>query len=86
MVIGIVVDLVVILLMLFVVSPKDKALIFAISIVMCAFSGMYVLWALLFVIVPGLESHDDYILGALRLYIEIARLFYWMMRLLGEKK
>lgn len=86
MFIGLIVDLTVILLMIFFVSPKDKALIFVISIVMCAFSGLYVMWALLFVIVPGLESHDDYILGALRLYIEIARLFYWIMRLLGEKK
>ena len=86
MVIGIIVDIAVIILMIFFVSPKDKALIFVISLVMCAFSGIYVMWALLFVIVPGLESHDDYILGALRLYIEIARLFYWMMRLLGEKR
>ena len=86
LVFGLIVDVVVLVLMIFFVHPKDTAVMFVISVVMCAFSGVYVMWALLFVIVPGLESHDDYIMGALRLYIEIARLFYWLMRIMGEKK
>ena len=53
---------------------------------MVGIAGAYIMFALLFIIVPGIEDRDDYILGALRLYLEIARLFYWLMRILGEKK
>ena len=73
--------IVVIVLVLFSFGIKDKMLVFAISCLMLVVSGAYVMFALLFIIVPGItdETRDDYILGALRLYLEIARLFYWMM-------
>ncbi len=57
-----------------------------VGIAMLILSGVYIMFALLFVIVPGIEDKDDYILGAMRLYLEIARLFFWLMKLLGEKK
>lgn len=53
---------------------------------MLVVSGAYVIFALLFIIVPGITDKDDYILGALNLYLEIARLFYWLLVILGEKK
>lgn len=58
----------------------------AVGIAMIILSGVYIMFALLFVIVPGIEDKDDYILGAMRLYLEIARLFFWLMKILGEKK
>ena len=53
---------------------------------MLLISGFYVMWALLFVIVPDLEDKDDYIMGAMRLYMEIARLFFWLLKTFGKKK
>lgn len=76
----------VIVLVLFSFGIKDKGLILAISCMMVVVSGAYIMFALLFIIVPGITDKDDYILGALRLYLEIARLFYWMMQLIGKKK
>jgi len=78
--------IIVIVVFMFGFGIKDKALVLGISCLMLVISGAYVMFALLFIIVPGLEDKDDYILGALRLYLEIARLFYWMMKILGEKK
>ena len=75
-----------ILFFIFSFGIKDKALVVGISCAMLLISGAYVMFALLFIIVPGLEDKDDYIMGALRLYLEIARLFYWLMKILGEKK
>lgn len=85
-VIGLIVQLFMTLVILFLYSPKDKALVLGITIIMLIVTSGYVMFALLFVIVPGLEDKDDYILGALRLYLEIARLFFWIMKLLGERK
>ena len=53
---------------------------------MVILSSAWVTFALLFIIIPGPCDKDDYIYGALLLYIEIARLFYYMMKILGEKK
>ena len=76
------------LFMMFSFQYQDKGLVFAVGVIMCIIAGAYIMFALLFVIVPGLEENgrDDYILGALRLYLEIARLFFWLMKILGEKK
>ena len=67
-------------------KTADKTAVFVISMVMCVIAGGYIMFALFFIIVPGLEDKDDYIMGALRLYIEIARLFFWLMQLLGERR
>jgi len=79
-------QIVMFVMILTVYSPKDKALAMAIGCIMCLLAGAYIMFALLFIIVPGLEDRDDYIMGALRLYLEIARLFFWLMEILGEKK
>lgn len=52
----------------------------------CLIAGIYIVFALLMLIIPGMTDYDDYILGALRLYVEIVRLFYYMLILLGDKK
>ena len=75
-----------ILFIVFMYNPKDQGLVIAVGVIMCLIAGAYIMFALLFIIVPGIEDRDDYILGALRLYMEIARLFFWLMQLLGEKK
>ena len=79
-------NLVMVFVVLFMYNPKDQAMVVGISVVMCLIASAYIMFALLFVIIPGIEDKDDYILGALRLYLEIARLFFWLMKLLGEKK
>ena len=79
-------NLFMLIVIVFMYSPKDKAAVFVISMLMCLIAGGYIMFALFFIIVPGIEDKDDYILGALRLYLEIARLFFWLMKILGEKK
>ena len=79
-------NLIMLFVCLFFYDPKDQAIVFAVGCVMVLIAGAYIMFALLFIIVPGIEDKDDFILGALRLYLEIARLFFWLMKLLGEKK
>ena len=67
-------------------NPGDKTMVMVVGLIMCVIAGAYIMFALMFIIVPGIEDKDDYILGALRLYLEIARLFFWLMQILGEKK
>jgi len=86
MIVTFILHLVTILFFLFSFGFKDKALVLGVSCAMLLISGAYVMFALLFIIVPGIEDKDDYIMGALRLYLEIARLFFWIMKILGEKK
>jgi FtsH-binding integral membrane protein len=79
-------QIIMLLVMIFLYNPKDKWVVFGIGCFMVPLAGAYVMFALLFIIVPGIEDKDDYILGAMRLYLEIARLFFWLMKILGEKK
>jgi len=84
--VALVIDLIMLIVILVLYNPKDAAIVTAISLVMVVIASGYIVFDLLFVIVPGIEDKDDYILGALRLYLDIARLFFWLMKLLGEKK
>jgi FtsH-binding integral membrane protein len=81
-----IINIVCLIIILFAYRPQDKWIVFAVSCVMVPVVGAYIVFALLFIIVPGIEDRDDYILGAMRLYLEIARLFYYLMRIFGEKK
>ena len=84
--IGMFLNIFMLIFVLFMYNPKDQAVVMGVSIIMCIIAGGYIMFALLFIIMPGLEDKDDYIMGALRLYLEIARLFFWLMKILGEKK
>ena len=64
----------------------DRWMIVVYSCLVCVISGIYIIFALLMLIIPGMTDKDDYILGALRLYIEIARLFMYVLIILGDKK
>ena len=64
----------------------DRWMIVGYSCLVCVISGIYIIFALLMLIIPGMTDKDDYILGALRLYIEIARLFMYVLIILGDKK
>ena len=86
MIFGMILNVIMLIVVLTMWNPKDQALVMGISIMMCLISGAYIMFALLFIIIPDLEDKDDYIMGALRLYLEIARLFFWLMKILGEKK
>ena len=77
-------DLAVLLMMLFTMSFHDKALVFAASLALCAMSGIFIIFDLHYVIIPGVADHNDYILAALNLYLDIARLFWYLLILLGD--
>ena len=86
LIIAMIMDLVVLTMMLYTMNFKDKAMVFAISLIMCAVSGIFIIFDLLYIIIPGVADTDDYILAALNLYLDIARLFYYLLQLLGENK
>ena len=79
-------DLAVLLMMLFTMSFHDKALVFAASMILCATSGIFIIFDLHYVLIPGVADHNDYILAALNLYLDIARLFWYLLVLLGDGK
>lgn len=80
------IDLTMLLVTMVIYNPKDKAIVVAISLVMIVIVSVYIVYDLLFIIVPGCSDKDDFILGALMLYLDIARLFFHMMRILGERR
>ena len=86
LIIAMVLDLVVLLMMLSTMKSQDKTLVFTISLIMCATSGIFIIFDLLYIILPGVADLDDYILASLNLYLDIARLFYYLLVLLGENK
>lgn len=49
-------------------------------------SGIFILVDLLLIMKPGLMEYDDYILGALNLYLDIVRMFVYLLMLLGKRE
>lgn len=84
--IALIMDLVVLVIMLTTTAMHDKTMVAVISLIMCATSGIFIIFDLLYIILPGVADMDDYILAALNLYLDIARLFYYLLMLLGDKK
>ncbi len=56
------------------------------SMLSCVCIACYIVLVMLMIILPDAMDKDDYILGALRLYLEIARLFFYILIALGKKK
>lgn len=79
-------QLVLVLIMLFTWSFRDEKMIILSSVLMCIVVGAYIIFALLAIIIPEVTDREDYILAALRLYIEIVRLFFYLLIILGKKK
>jgi FtsH-binding integral membrane protein len=50
------------------------------------FSGIYILIDLLKLMTPEVCSYDDYILGALMLYLDMVRMFIYILRIFAEAK
>ena len=48
--------------------------------------GFYILIDLVQIMTPDVISYDDYILGAMMLYIDIVRMFVYILMILGSKK
>lgn len=48
--------------------------------------GFYILIDLVQIMTPDAISYDDYILGAMMLYIDIVRMFLYILIILGKKK
>eukprot|EP00806_Schmidingerella_arcuata_P000856 Macronucleus_1772.p1 GENE.Macronucleus_1772~~Macronucleus_1772.p1 ORF type:complete len:266 (+),score=27.70 Macronucleus_1772:1-798(+) len=79
-------QLVFILMVILTWSFNDQWWIVGSSVLCCLVTGIYIVFALIIIIIPGVTDKDDYILGALRLYMEIARLFYYVLIILGDRK
>ena len=61
-------------------------MVFCLGVLMLAISGIFIIFDLLLIIIPGAVDKEDYIMAALNLYLDIARLFYYILILFGEKK
>ena len=48
--------------------------------------GIYIILILMMIIIPEVTDPEEYILYSFRLYIEIARLFFYLLIILGKKK
>ena len=83
---ALILNLIMIIFSLVTWSFQDKWLIIGISCTTIVITGAYIIFALLVIIIPDVVDKDDYIIAALRLYIEIARLFFYLLILLGNKK
>ena len=81
-----VLNLFLLLFMLVTWQFHDRTLIMVSSMLTCLGVAVYIVFVLLMIIVPDAMDREDYILGALRLYLEIARLFFYLLVLLGNKK
>ena len=79
-------QVILLLVMLFTWSVNDPGLLFAVSLIMILVVGVYIIFALLMIVIPEVTDKEDYILAALRLYLEIARLFFYILMILGKKK
>jgi FtsH-binding integral membrane protein len=49
-------------------------------------SGIYVLIDLILIMCPGAMSKDDYILGALMLYVDLIRMLIYIIMIFGKRK
>ena len=49
-------------------------------------TGFYILIDLVQIMTPDVVSYDDYILGAMLLYIDIIRMFIYILAILGKSK
>ena len=47
-------------------------------------SGIYILIDLMMVLEPGIMKTDDYIMGALMLYLDLVRMFLYILELMGS--
>jgi len=81
-----VLNLFLLLFMLVTWQFADSTLIMWSSMLTCFVVAIYIVFVLLMIIIPDAMDREDYILGALRLYLEIARLFFYLLILLGKKK
>jgi FtsH-binding integral membrane protein len=48
--------------------------------------GVYIMMDLFMLMTPDAISYDDYILGACMLYIDLIRMFIYLLILLGKSK
>ena len=66
--------------------PKNKALFAVLTIGICLISGIFIVFDLVVILIPGAADKEDYILHALGLYLDLVRLFIQLLVILGEKK
>ena len=76
----------VLLIMVNTIQFQDQMLVFVLGVIILACSGIFILYDLLMIIVPGAVDKEDYMLAALNLYLDIARLLFNILVLFGKKK
>ena len=79
------IQLVLAIFAIFTWSFRDRWWIVMSSCLVIFVTGIYIMFTMLMIIIPEITSKEDYILAALRLYVEIARLFYYVLIILGKK-
>jgi hypothetical protein len=83
-VVAVVLQLIFMLMMLFV--GFDSWIFAAYAVIGVVVTGIYILIDLVKIITPGGISYDDYILGAIMLYVDLLRMFIYLLALLGKRK
>ena len=72
--------------MLFFIGTLSSQFMIAYASIGIIASGIFVLVDLIIIMKPGAMDMDDYILGALNLYLDIVRMFIYLLMILGSKK
>ena len=72
--------------MLLVQNHLSDGLFIAYAIFGIISSGIFILCDLVFIMKPGFYDMDDYIMGSIHLYLDIDRMFIFILQFLGTRK
>ena len=65
-------------------KPKDTAIWLLLTLGLCLVSGIFIVFDLTVILIPGVADKEDYILHALGLYLDVVRLFVNLLILLSD--
>ena len=74
------------LVMLFMYDKLSNGVYIAYAVLGIILSGIYILVDFVVLLKPGVYDMDDYILGSLTLYLDIIRMFIYILMLLGRSR
>lgn len=88
-------DLIFLSMMLYTMEFKEQPLVVISSILMCAATGFFIVFDLVHILIPAMVDNNvgsdlesgkgDWILAVLNLYLDVPRLFYFLMMNLAQK-
>ena len=80
MIFAIILNAIILLMMCYTMKFDKEVLVVLTSLGMCAATGIYIIFDLVNVLLPELGHTDDYVLGTICLYLDVARCFYYTTR------